>query len=110
LQPNRPKISPSSETTSSNPIDDLIAAVQKPHASRNPPEISIQSDRDLRQKIAEINYCIKKNKFANFPPEYASWFLNSQNSTVGQYRDWIEQVYVSWGVFDIYWKGLKKNR
>jgi hypothetical protein len=105
---NRRKTSNSYRTTSKR-IDDLIADVQSPNPSSNPNGISVKSDKDLRQKISEINHCLKLGHL-HLPPGYAHWFLNSPNESVNTFRAFIEQVYLQYGVFDIYWKFNKTNR
>lgn len=106
--PSRRKTSTSYKSTSDK-LDALISDVQKPVIASNPKIISVTSDSDLRQKIHEINHCTRLGSL-HLPPGYAHWFLNSREVSVGVFRVWIEQVYLQYGVFDIYWKFSKTNR
>jgi hypothetical protein len=106
--PSRRKTSSSYKSTSAR-LDDLIGDVQKPHASINPPEISVPSDRDLRQKIFEINHCVKEGSVV-LPPDHKQWFANAKHESVAVWRSFIERTYEAYGVFDLYWNFGKKNR
>jgi hypothetical protein len=106
--PSRRRASNSYKSTSAR-LDDLIGAVQKPSGASNPLRISIQSDRDLRQKIHEINNCVKSGRLV-LPPDHKLWFANAKHESVGVWRGFIERTYDFYGVFDLYWNFDKKNR
>lgn len=106
--PSRRKTSSSYKTTSAR-LDDLIGDVQKPAQQRKPESISVTSDRDLRQKIYEINHCVKLGSVV-LPPDHKQWFANAKHESVAVWRSFIEKTYDSYGVFDLYWNFGKKNR
>jgi hypothetical protein len=85
----------------------LIGLVQQPQPIRGC--AIARPDAALKAKREEIIWCLKAEKLV-LPPAEAAWFLDcSRRGALENYRGYIEWVYVTYFVNNLYWRSDKRK-